>query len=36
MGYTTIQISVEIKKILEKLKVHPRETYNEVLERKLK
>ncbi len=30
---TTIQLSKEIKKTLESMKLHPRETYEEVLER---
>jgi len=30
---TTIQLSSRIKKVLENMKLHPRETYNEVLER---
>jgi len=32
---TTIQLSKEIKKTLEGMKLHPRETYEEVLERLL-
>ncbi len=32
---TTIQLSKEMKKTLESLKMHPRETYEEVLERLL-
>ncbi len=32
---TTIQLSKEIKKTLESMKLHPRETYEEVLERLL-
>ncbi len=34
--YTSIQIEKEIKTRLDKLKNHPRETYNEVLARLLK
>jgi len=30
---TTIQLSKELKKTLESMKLHPRETYEEVLER---
>jgi predicted transcriptional regulator len=30
---TTIQLSKELKKDLEAMKIHPRETYEEVLER---
>jgi len=32
---TTIQLSKEMKKTLEGLKLHPRETYEDVLERLL-
>ncbi len=32
---TTIQLSKEMKKTLEGMKLHPRETYEEVLERLL-
>ena len=32
---TTIQLSQDMKKVLEKMKLHPRETYEEVLERLL-
>ncbi len=32
---TTIQLSQEMKKVLEGMKIHPRETYEEVLERLL-
>lgn len=32
---TTIQLSQEMKKVLEGMKLHPRETYEEVLERLL-
>ncbi len=32
---TTIQLSMELKKTLEGMKLHPRETYEEVLERLL-
>ena len=35
MGTTTIQLSQDMKKVLEGLKLHPRETYEEVLERLL-
>ena len=35
MATTTIQLSQEMKKILEGMKIHPRETYEEVLERLL-
>ncbi len=35
MATTTIQLSQEMKKILEGMKLHPRETYEEVLERLL-
>jgi len=34
--YTSIQVEKEIKARLDKLKNHPRETYNEVLARLLK
>ena len=34
--HTTIQISEETKVQLAKLKVHPRESYDEVIERLLK
>lgn len=34
--YTSIQVEKEIKAHLDKLKNHPRETYNEVLTRLLK
>jgi predicted transcriptional regulator len=30
---STIQLSTEIKRTLESMKVHPRETFNDVLER---
>jgi len=30
---TTIQLDKEVKKKLEMLKIHPRETYNEVIKR---
>lgn len=36
MQKTTISISCDVKKIIDKLKEHPRETYNQVLERELK
>jgi len=32
---TTIQLSQEMKKVLQGMKLHPRETYEEVLERLL-
>lgn len=35
MATTTIQLSQEMKNVLEGLKLHPRETYEEVLERLL-
>lgn len=35
MTATTIQLSKEMKKTLEEMKLHPRETYEEVLERLL-
>ncbi len=35
MATTTIQLSQEMKKVLEGMKIHPRETYEEVLERLL-
>ena len=35
METTTIQLSQEMKRILGKMKLHPRETYEEVLERLL-
>ena len=35
MVTTTIQLSHEMKKMLEGMKLHPRETYEEVLERLL-
>ncbi|MEE9164327.1 MAG: hypothetical protein V3U17_06005 [Thermoplasmata archaeon] len=35
MATTTIQLSQEMKKTLEGMKLHPRETYEEVLERLL-
>ncbi len=35
MATTTIQLSQEMKKALEGMKLHPRETYEEVLERLL-
>jgi predicted transcriptional regulator len=31
--YTTIQISSELKKMLEKMKLYERETYDDVIER---
>ena len=30
---TTIQLSTELKRSLERMKIHPRETFNDVLER---
>jgi predicted CopG family antitoxin len=36
MVITTIAIEEEIKKKLEKMKVHPREPYNDVIKRILK
>ena len=33
MATTTIQLSKELKKTLESMKLYPRETYEEVLER---
>ena len=35
MATTTIQLSQQMKKVLEGMKIHPRETYEEVLERLL-
>ena len=35
MPTTTIQLTQEMKKVLEGMKLHPRETYEEVLERLL-
>lgn len=35
MATTTIQLSQEMKRILGEMKLHPRETYEEVLERLL-
>lgn len=35
MASTTIQLSKEMKKTLEGMKLHPRESYEEVLERLL-
>lgn len=35
MATTTIQLSQEMKQALEGMKLHPRETYEEVLERLL-
>ena len=35
MATTTIQLSKEMKNALEGMKLHPRETYEEVLERLL-
>ena len=33
MATTTIQLSKELKETLESMKLHPRETYEDVLER---
>lgn len=33
---TTIRVSKSTKRLLEKLKIHPRETYNDVLKRFIK
>lgn len=33
MIYTTIRIDKDIKKVLDELKLHPRESYNEVIKR---
>lgn len=33
MAITTIQLSTDIKRSLERMKIRPRETYNDVLER---
>jgi predicted transcriptional regulator len=35
MATTTIQLSTGVKRTLEKMKLHPRETFNDVLERVL-
>ena len=35
MATTTIQLSTAVKRSLERMKLHPRETFNEVLERAL-
>lgn len=35
MATTTIQLSKEMRKTLEGMKLHPRETYEEVIERLL-
>ena len=35
MATTTIQLSQEMKRVLGEMKLHPRETYEEVLERLL-
>ena len=35
MATTTIQLSIEMKKKLQDMKLYPRETYEEVLERLL-
>ncbi len=36
MDITTIRVSKEVKDLLDVLKVHPRETYNDVLKRLIK
>jgi predicted transcriptional regulator len=33
MATTTIQLSLDLKRSLEGMKLHPRETFNDVLER---
>lgn len=33
MATTTIQLSTDVKRTLEAMKIHPRETFNDVLER---
>ncbi len=33
MGYTTIMVDREVKLLLDKLKIHPRESYREELKR---
>lgn len=33
MATTTIQLSTDLKRTLESMKLHPRETFNDVLER---
>ena len=33
MATTTIQLSTEVKRTLESMKMYPRETFNDVLER---
>ena len=35
MATTTVQLSTGVKRTLEKMKLHPRETFNDVLERLL-
>lgn len=35
MRTTTIQLDIETKEALEKMKMYPRETYNEIIERLL-
>ena len=35
MSLTTIQVQSDLKKKLDAMKLHPRETYNDVLERVL-
>ncbi len=36
MSITTIKVTKEVKNLLDVLKVHPRETYNDVLKRLIK
>ena len=33
MATTTVQLSTELKRVLERMKIHPRETLNDVVER---
>ena len=33
MATTTIQLSTDIKRTLERMKIHPRETFSDVVER---
>lgn len=35
MATTTIQLSSDLKRSLERMKIHPRESFNDVLERVL-
>ena len=35
MTATTIQVTVELKRTLDSMKMHPRETYGDVIERAL-